>query len=336
MWLVVLVLVLAWSSQPSLGRKHSLSIEQDRRHFIPLSTFGFYTGGKLRVNMTRFRIPDMDLTHPDKELVVGFSIDKTVSDALNPYVQATETQCILNKLLAEKEKAGILRFTLDFAAGKIRIKCSKNIRSITILESDNHEAELSMGPLSDSQIFRPKRSLRDPDAGFSLEAAFQNPLDRDIAEYYGKMSSSSLSSSSTQPTKLSNALEATKASVVSKASNVSEALEVSKASVVSQASEVPKPKTKTTAKIVMKKEDLKVDITTSAPVVTKAEVVETETNDDDTCEDMDIPLRIDSDGFYQTSFVIYIRDAKQEGLYSMFFHNCYNYVHKSSKFSYSD
>ena len=29
-----------------LGRKHSLSIQNDRRQFIPLSTFGFYTGGE--------------------------------------------------------------------------------------------------------------------------------------------------------------------------------------------------------------------------------------------------------------------------------------------------
>ena len=29
-----------------------------------------------------------------------------------------------------------------------------------------------------------------------------------------------------------------------------------------------------------------------------------------------------------SSSFIYIRDAKHEGLYSMFFHNCYNYFHK--------
>ena len=41
-----------------------------------------------------------------------------------------------------------------------------------------------------------------------------------------------------------------------------------------------------------------------------------------------IPLTVSKDGSYHTSFVIYIRDAKHEGLYSMFFHNCYNYFHK--------
>merc|ERR1719458_2037565 len=47
----------------------------------------------------------VDVAGVKDEMVVGFSIDKTVSDALNPYVQATETQCILTKQVAEKEKA---------------------------------------------------------------------------------------------------------------------------------------------------------------------------------------------------------------------------------------
>ena len=99
--------------------------------------------------------------------VVGFSIDKTVSDALNPYVQATETQCILNKTVKDTDKAGILRFILNFKDGVTTIKCSKNVRSITILESPSKEAE--GGALSDSELLnipnnvRKKRSMNDPD-----------------------------------------------------------------------------------------------------------------------------------------------------------------------------
>merc|ERR1719500_2152912 len=125
----------------------------------------------------------VDVAGVKDEVVVGFSIDKTVSDALNPYVQATETQCILTKQVAEKEKAGILRFTLDFKNRRTRVKCSKNIRSITILASDSTEADESLGPLSDSQMFRPKRSLNDPNAAYSLEAAMGSPLEESIKHY---------------------------------------------------------------------------------------------------------------------------------------------------------
>ena len=171
----------------ALCRKHNLHIENDGRQFIPLSTFGFYTGGKLQVNMTGFKMDKSKvLIDGNEEMVVGFSIDKTVSDALNPYVQATETQCILTKQPAEKEKAGILRFTLDFEKNRTVIRCSKNIRSITILASDSKDADESLSALSDSQMFRPKRkaSLNDPDAAFSLEKSLGSKLDADIQKYW--------------------------------------------------------------------------------------------------------------------------------------------------------
>ena len=171
-----------------LCRKHSLHIENDRRQFIPLSTFGFYTGGKLQVNMTGFKMDKRNaVLAGNDDMVVGFSIDKTVSDALNPYVQATETQCILTKQPAEKEKAGILRFTLDFEKKRTVIRCSKNIKSITILASDSKDADESLSALSDSQMFRPKRSssMNDPDAAFSLEkSVFGSDLDAEIQKHY--------------------------------------------------------------------------------------------------------------------------------------------------------
>merc|ERR550539_1413411 len=128
----------------------------------------------------------VDVAGVKDEMVVGFSIDKTVSDALNPYVQATETQCILTKQPAEKEKAGILRFTLDFEKKRTVIRCSKNIRSITILASDSRDADESLSALSDSQMFRPKRSssLNDPGAAFSVEKSFGSDLDAEIQKYY--------------------------------------------------------------------------------------------------------------------------------------------------------
>ena len=43
---------------------------------------------------------------------------------------------------------------------------------------------------------------------------------------------------------------------------------------------------------------------------------------------INIPLKKDDNGQYQTSFYIYILNEKLEGLYSMFFHNCLNYPKK--------
>jgi len=276
---------------PTISRIHHLSIHNDRRQYIPLSTFGFYTGGKLLVNMTGFRLGDID-SYEHLDSVVGFSIDKTVSDALNPYVQATETQCILNKTLADKDKAGIVRFILNFKEGITTIKCSKNVRSITILDSPSKEVE-SVGALSDAGLFnrpnsdRQKRNLKDD----NFEEFFASKLDREIDDHYEKVKENhpdqpkdeiALVKSSTARTDLYSKISRTE-SIAVKASTQSN----------------------------------KMSKSTPVPAL-------------NSCEDNKIPLKMDNNGYFETSFVIYISDEKLEGLYSMFFHNCLNYLHHSS------
>jgi len=273
-----------------ISRIHHLSIHNDRRRYIPLSTFGFYTGGKLQVNMSGFHLSDVS-DYNSLDSVVGFSIDKTVSDALNPYVQATETQCILNKTLKDTDKAGIVRFILNFKEGVTTIKCSKNVRSITILDSPSKEAE-SVGALSDAGLFksisqsakREKRNLKDS----SIEGFFASPLDREIDEHYEKEKEDTDNSKPISTTASQKTVNVSK-------SDTKQAEE--------EISLDEKPVSK---------------VHPSPPAL-------------DSCEDNKIPLKVDKNtGYYETSFVIYISDAKLEGLYSMFFHNCFNYLHQKS------
>ena len=59
--------------------------------------FLYVVAGKLQVNMSGFHlsgVEDYDSEEKsEKDSVVGFSIDKTVSDALNPYVQVSRIFC---------------------------------------------------------------------------------------------------------------------------------------------------------------------------------------------------------------------------------------------------
>ena len=101
---------------PVHGRKHHLVIESDLRRFFPISNFGFYKGGFLAVNVSNFQPLSSNLTSKD---VLGFSIDKTSSDALNSYVEASENECILDdrhKLLpsSQFEKDAIFRYSLSY------------------------------------------------------------------------------------------------------------------------------------------------------------------------------------------------------------------------------
>ena len=246
--------------------------------------------------MTGFHLGDVE-NYNNLESVVGFSIDKTVSDALNPYVQATETQCILTKTLADTDKAGIVRFILNFKEGVTTIKCSKNVRSITILDSPSKEVE-SVGALSDAGLFnrpnsdRQKRNLKED----NFDEFFASKLDREIDDHYEKVKEDNPEpSDEIIPLKTSTAKMDT--SISNKIDKLVEKDPKTPIDVSAKTSPVPK--------------------TTQVPAL-------------DSCEDNKIPLKMDKNGYFETSFVIYISDVKLEGLYSMFFHNCFNYLHHSN------
>ncbi len=109
--LLPLLLLVLLSPQSCHGRKHHLTISRDSRNFFPISTFGFITGGYLAVNVTGFHVVDgngssnggeededgeednveVSMVDPTP-LTLGFSIDKTANDALNPYAETSEAR----------------------------------------------------------------------------------------------------------------------------------------------------------------------------------------------------------------------------------------------------
>ena len=126
----------------------------------------------LKVRLTGFHLDDVT----NSTELLGFSIDKTVSDTLNPYIQETDSSCILDRNIDEKDKAGIIRFILDFKSGFLSVKCSNSLKSITILEKEREKA--TGGALSDEGLFRPKRNLKEQ----NVDTMF----DDDIVKHYMK------------------------------------------------------------------------------------------------------------------------------------------------------
>ena len=53
------IVILALVVLASEGRKHHLEIRDDDRKFFPVSTFGFYVGGFLAVNITNFSVDNL-------------------------------------------------------------------------------------------------------------------------------------------------------------------------------------------------------------------------------------------------------------------------------------
>lgn len=249
--------------QTCQGRKHHLVLTRDGRKTIPLSTFGFYKGGELKVNLTGFQ------TEHESE-IIGFSIDKTISDALNPYVETADHNCILNKHLDERDKAGILRFTLNFKDGVTKVQCSNNMQEGVIITQLKEEKDSA---LSDSKMFagREKRMTDDGD----LDNFFLNsPLDK-----IEKVERSKEGEHTFIPS------EPAKESMISKQEDI-------------------------------KNEDISKNV-----------------NLGDSCSNVNIPIVKYTEGGmtkYKTSFVVKLStedkvSSHQEGLYSMYFHNCYNF-----------
>jgi len=286
--------VLHFSAWVVSGRIHHLSIHNDNRKYIPLSSFGFYTGGMLKVNLTGFHLDD----GTNSSELLGFSIDKTVSDTLNPYIQETDSSCILDGIIKEQEqaKAGIIKFILDFKSGFLKVKCSNNLKSITILEKEREK--VTGGALSDEGLFRPqrdspirrKRNMKEQnvDSMFEDEIEDHYKKEKEEEEKYTETSSSTERSLKADGDKIPPVASSTTAKMEVKSSGA-----VHPGPVYQQKQKVP--------------------VTAEQEEIVK------------------IPLTKDNKGYFETSFYIYILNDKLEGLYSMFFHNCLNYPHTGGR-----
>lgn len=149
-------------------RKHHLEIRNDVRRYIALSTFGFYQGGILDVKLSNFQID------PGQENdVYGFSLDKTTTDAMNPYLDSHQDKCILDEPASSQRSGPIVFFKMDLKNKKAYVNCSYDWQTIHIYQ--NHDT---------IPIFRSKRQSV---AKISDASLFMNRRKRDAFEYDGKI-----------------------------------------------------------------------------------------------------------------------------------------------------
>lgn len=92
---------------------HTPSPQDDFRRYIALSTFGFYQGGILDVRFSGFRVPAGHQAD-----VFGLSLDKTMTDAMNPYLDSHQDRCILDERAAAQRSGPIVFFVMDLRQNK--------------------------------------------------------------------------------------------------------------------------------------------------------------------------------------------------------------------------
>ncbi|XP_057333261.1 protein GPR107 isoform X2 [Microplitis mediator] len=156
------------------GRIHKLDIRNDGRRYIALTTFGFYQRGSLTVNLTNFKVKPFKDTD-----IYGFSLDRTRSDIVNPYLDDShQEKCLLqgpinpHNDIDSKDDSAVIYFIMDLKNLQLKATCSSNVKSLHIY-SDIHQLSSfrkkrgSISGFSDTQLF-PRRK-RDTSLDTNVE-----------------------------------------------------------------------------------------------------------------------------------------------------------------------
>lgn len=113
-------------------------LQKDVRRYISLSTFGFYKGGTLDVNLTNFKAEPFD-----ENAVFGFSLDRTLSDAMNPYLDSHQERCVLQDISSvkpdfeQRNDSAVIYFTMDLKNNVLRVNCSRNVHTAHIYKDSS-------------------------------------------------------------------------------------------------------------------------------------------------------------------------------------------------------
>ncbi|KAM8802036.1 protein GPR107 [Rhynchonycteris naso] len=111
--LLLLLLILA---EPGLGRVHHLVLKDDVRHKVHLNTFGFFKDGYMVVNVSSLSVNEPEGT-TDKDLTIGFSLDRTKNDGFSSYLDEDMNYCILRKHLVS-----VPLLILNISRSELKIK----------------------------------------------------------------------------------------------------------------------------------------------------------------------------------------------------------------------
>ncbi|XP_060267655.1 protein GPR107 isoform X1 [Ovis aries] len=103
-------------AEPGLGRVHHLALKDDVRHKVHLNTFGFFKNGYMKVNVSSLSVNEPKGA-TDKDLTIGFSLDRTKNDGFSSYLDEDVNYCIL-----KKQSASVTLLILDISRSEVKIR----------------------------------------------------------------------------------------------------------------------------------------------------------------------------------------------------------------------
>ncbi|XP_027045750.1 protein GPR107-like [Pocillopora damicornis] len=119
----------------TLGRNHRIQLKDETRQTIELSKFGFLQNGVLKVNFTNMRFKEKN------SAIFGFSLEKTGSDGISPYMEQHSDKCVLNdpEKITNVNQISLAILKFDLSGPEIIItKFGHDFENLTI---DKYEPE---------------------------------------------------------------------------------------------------------------------------------------------------------------------------------------------------
>ncbi|XP_035685075.1 protein GPR107-like isoform X2 [Branchiostoma floridae] len=136
LWISLVISSFLWAAE---GRKHHLVLQNEKRSYVDLSTFGFLKGGTLSVQVTGFKV-HVPTPLPNMDSMFGLSLDKTSSDGISNYLENTAEDCILNKV---KEVGGkdddltVVLFTFNLSNSTVTLRrIGDNLKALDIYHNE--------------------------------------------------------------------------------------------------------------------------------------------------------------------------------------------------------
>ncbi|XP_036892942.1 protein GPR107 [Sturnira hondurensis] len=115
-WFLSLLGLLQLLAEPSLGRVHHLTLKDDVRHKVHLNTFGFFKDGYMMVNVSSLSVREPEGAM-DKDLMIGFSLDRTKNDGFSSYLDEEVNYCILRK-----QSVSVPLLILNISRSEVKLK----------------------------------------------------------------------------------------------------------------------------------------------------------------------------------------------------------------------
>ncbi|XP_050421649.1 protein GPR107 [Adelges cooleyi] len=117
-------IVICILSNEVKGRIHTLEIKDDDRRYITLTTFGFYQGGLLNVN-----IKDFYLLPENVAEVHGLLLERSIFDEGNPYIDYQQDFCPIGSpnLFEMRANSDLATFKFDFSKKIVSLSCSPSM-----------------------------------------------------------------------------------------------------------------------------------------------------------------------------------------------------------------